>query len=400
MNILWIPNFLPFPIDNGGKVVIANRMQQVTRKHNIYMVAESPDIDDTIKASLQEVCTAYKLVAPVQRGMLHHLKWLILGTVNLGRYWNPGMTKAIESMLEQYQIDMINIDLPMVFVNLYPIRKKISNIPVVVNQHNIEFANVRSKTKVSGISPILKLYALVESAKLYRWEKKLYMEPLISSLSFVSDVDLALFRDSFHGRKNQELFHSPIGTNKPTCKTAQQNTDEKAIVFTASFDYPPNVHGAVWFCEHVMPLIRRQVKGAKLYLVGRNPKEEVVTLGCKDVIVTGTVDSVLPYLQKADIFVVPIFYGGGVKTKLIEMGCYGKPIVSSSSGCLGTIFHDGDDLLIRDEPDAFANACIDILINPGKYEQMCSRIQKKTEDNYLWKNIGQKYCSFLERQIK
>lgn len=399
MNILWIPNFLPYPADNGGKVVIANRMEQVAKKHSVFLVAESEAPSEDARRVLDCVCADFELVKPIPRGGAYQIKWLARASLNVGRYFNPGMTEAIGRMLQKHRIDLINVDLPMPYVNLYPVCDRIRGIPVVINQQNIEFDNVRSKVRAGGVSGPMKLYAAVESAQLLRWETRLYRSGAVCAFSFVSDMDRKLFEKQFEARP-RELFLAPIGTKLPADQPKSHNVGERAIVFPAAFHYPPNIHGALWFAQWVMPEVRKAVSGAKLYLVGSNPVEEIKRLASEDVIVTGTVPSMEPYLRKADLFIVPIFYGGGVKTKLLEISGYRTPVVSSSQGCAGTLYQPGEDLLVADEPLPFAEACIDALLKPQRYAAMVERMLQKTKENYLWASLGEKYCAFLERHGK
>ena len=170
------------------------------------------------------------------------------------------------------------------------------------------------------------------------------------------------------------------------------------LVFPAAFDYGPNVFGAQWFVKEVFPKIKSKVHDAELYLVGKSPKEEVKKLAAHDIKVTGTVPDMLPYMKGADLFIVPIFFGGGVKTKLIEMGCWKKPIVTTEEGRVGTIYTDGD-VCIANSPADFAVGCINALQHPETYAPRCEGMYKKTVDNYLWDNIGEKYINFLNEII-
>ena len=87
----------------------------------------------------------------------------------------------------------------------------------------------------------------------------------------------------------------------------------------------------------------------------------------------------LPYMKEADLFIVPIFFGGGVKTKLIEMGCWKKPIVTTEEGRVGTIYTD-DDVCIANSPADFALGCINALQHPETYAPRCE-LEKSVGEN-------------------
>lgn len=397
MNILWIPNFLPFPADNGGKVVISNRIKQVARKNSIYLIVEGKnELDLDAQKMICKYCKKLFFIEPPKRNKLFLLKHLLIDSLNVGRYKNEKISDAVLKCVKKYKIDIINLDLPMVYVNLLPIEKQIFNIPVLINQHNIEYKNVLSKISVKGLNPILKIYALIEAMQLQKWEKKIYKKSNVSGFTFVSDVDMREFQKE-HTCFGKKLFLSPIGTEIPDASSREyfMKLENKSIVFPAAFDYAPNIFGAKWFVTEVIPLIRKKCNDFHVYFVGKSPSPEILKLQNEYIHVTGTVPSMIPYMKSASLFVVPIFFGGGVKTKLIEMGCWKKPIVSTTEGCKGTVFKSGEDIIVANTPETFANACIDALDDPTKFESCAERTYQKTVDNYLWDNIGIRYCDFL-----
>ena len=396
MNILWIPNFCPFPPNNGGKVVIYNRILQVSKKHNIFLVTEEDE--ETVKnlsdyASL--VCKEFIIVPKEKKSTIMKMLNILKTSRNVEKYRNKNITREVEKIIKREKIDLINIDLPMPIINLLDIQNLLENIPIIVNQHNIEFNNVRSKMKANGVSLPMKIYAGLESTLLYKWERSIYSKGIISAQSFVSPEDLASFKTIFGIGNDVELLCSPIGVDPIDYK--EHKFQHTSIVFVASFDYPPNIHGAIWFVDKVFPLICEQIPNAQLYLVGRNPHESIEARKAKNIHVTGTVDSVIPYCEMADIFVVPVFLGGGVKTKLIEAGIFGKPIVATSLGAYGTEYKHLEDIFITDKEREFADYCITLLENPENYQEVCNRLRAKTERLYLWDSIGRQYITFLER---
>lgn len=397
MNILWIPNFCPFPADCGGKVVISHRMKYVAKRHNIFLITQFDGLEDDVHKELDALCQGYKLIRYENRSKFQFVKWALKGPINAGRYSNPEITKTIEMFLDKYNIDLINLDLPMAASALLPIWDKIEKIPVIINQHNIEFDNVYSKVKAKNVSFAMRVYAMIESKRLYSWERILYKKENIAAHIFLTEEDESLFNSSFNV-SNEKLLVSQMGTDVAIekCVDAPYIDGRTNIVFSAAYNYQPNVHGALWFVKNVFPIIREKCPDARLILVGRDPVKEIKELADNNIVVTGTVPTVKPYFSSADIFIIPIFFGGGVKTKLIEAGIYGKPVISTTSGARGTKYKDKEDILIADTPQDFAKACIDAIINSGDYNCMTQHMKEVTEKNYLWDAIGEKYVDYLE----
>src|SRR4028119_2063103 len=86
-----------------------------------------------------------------------------------------------------------------------------------------------------------------------------------------------------------------------------------------------------------MPIVRRELPRATLTVVGRNPYPALVELGRRDpsIIVTGRVEDVRPYMERAAAYIVPIRVGGGTRLKIYEAMAMEKPIISTTIGAEG-----------------------------------------------------------------
>src|SRR5260370_37040203 len=67
-------------------------------------------------------------------------------------------------------------------------------------------------------------------------------------------------------------FFTPPGDTPPA-------TD---LVFLGSMDWMPNVDGAVWFVQEVLPLIKKKLPDCSLVIVGRQPTREVTNLAQRE----------------------------------------------------------------------------------------------------------------------
>jgi GT2 family glycosyltransferase len=129
----------------------------------------------------------------------------------------------------------------------------------------------------------------------------------------------------------------------------------KGILFVAGFGHPPNVDAAEWLVRDIMPLVRREIPDAHLLLVGSNPTPAVQQLASESVTVTGYVsdDALSEFYRTARVAIVPLRFGAGVKSKVIEAMHNGIPLVTTPTGAQGVA---GLELLIpvSDEPTRLA----------------------------------------------
>ncbi|MGO8948455.1 MAG: glycosyltransferase family 4 protein [Ktedonobacterales bacterium] len=173
------------------------------------------------------------------------------------------------------------------------------------------------------------------------------------------------------------------------------------IVFTASFDYYPNVQGALYFAEHCWPLVRRAVPAATWYLVGRNPPAEIRRLASvPGVTVTGSVPAIQPHLAAAQVAVVPLLTGGGTRLKVLEALSMGRGVVSTSIGYEGIACIAGKHLLVADEPTEFAQAVVELLQDAKRRASLAEAGRALVEERYSWDYCGNRLLVALDDAIE
>lgn len=109
------------------------------------------------------------------------------------------------------------------------------------------------------------------------------------------------------------------------------------LLFVGGFRHTPNVDGIIWFCDNVVPLLRKASIAFELKVVGSNPNETIMGLAQADIDIVGFVsDETLEALyRETDIVIAPLRYGAGVKGKVIEAMARGVPIVTTDVGAQG-----------------------------------------------------------------
>jgi sugar transferase (PEP-CTERM/EpsH1 system associated) len=157
------------------------------------------------------------------------------------------------------------------------------------------------------------------------------------------------------------------------------------LVFTGVMNYRPNVDGVVWFCREVLPLIRAEVPGATFTVCGASPDKAVrVLTRLGGVTVTGAVPDVRPYLARASVGVVPVRIARGIQNKLLEAMAMGLPAVTTTAAYAGLEADDGRDLVVADQPAAFAAAVVGLLRDRHRRAEMGRSARAAVVANYRW----------------
>ncbi|HET9980456.1 MAG TPA: glycosyltransferase family 4 protein [Ktedonobacterales bacterium] len=169
------------------------------------------------------------------------------------------------------------------------------------------------------------------------------------------------------------------------------------LVFTASFDYYPNVQGALHFADNIWPRIRDARPDATWHLVGRNPPPEIQRLGAlPGVTVTGSVPKVQPHLAAAQVAIVPLLTGAGTRLKILEAMAMRRAIVSTALGCEGLDCISGEHLLVADEPEKFAATVVYLLDDAPRRASLGHQGRVLVEERYSWDYCGSQLLAALD----
>jgi glycosyltransferase involved in cell wall biosynthesis len=111
-------------------------------------------------------------------------------------------------------------------------------------------------------------------------------------------------------------------------------------------------------------------------------------LGRYGIDVTGYVDDVRPLMEQAACHIVPLRAGGGTRLKILNSWAMGKPVVSTAIGCEGLDAVDGRNILIRNDPKAFAEAMHAVMLDAALARRLGAAGRATVEQTYSWDVIG------------
>src|SRR5437868_11490618 len=168
------------------------------------------------------------------------------------------------------------------------------------------------------------------------------------------------------------------------------------LVFVGSFDWRPNIDAARELAREIWPRCRDLLPGARLVLVGRNPPPAVLSLAARDVIVTGSVPSVQPFLDRAFATAIPLRAGSGTRIKILEAWAAGVPVVASRIAAEGLPHSDGVDLLLAEEPAEFAHALVRLWRDRHFADELARR-GARTVEPFTAEKVGETVeCGYRE----
>ncbi|WP_343707621.1 glycosyltransferase [Flavobacterium sp.] len=214
------------------------------------------------------------------------------------------------------------------------IKKKFKKLIVVTFFHNVEYLYIKDLFKASKLKSRYFLPFFIKRVE----RRSVDYSDLIIALNERDSEKLL----SIYGRNADFLLPTSMESQEIVVTALNEKFISKAnkleLLFVGSNFYA-NVHGINWFINNVMT----RVENVNLSIVG-NGLDDKIIVGNKNVIVYGRVESLEEFYEKAQIVILPIFLGSGMKTKTAEALMYGKPILATSEALEGYIIKNINEI--------------------------------------------------------
>jgi glycosyltransferase involved in cell wall biosynthesis len=302
------------------------------------------------------------------------------------RYSSAKLRRAIDALIATEHYDAIVCDFLASAPNL-------TNLgDCVLFQHNVETTIWQRHVEQCGSLP-KKLFFQMQAGKMESYERRICRAA--KHVIAVSDIDASRMKRMF----GIECVSSvPTGVDVEYFAPRGDAPCVSDMVFCGSMDWLPNVDAVEYFLAEVFPLIRDKLPGATFTIAGRSPDARVLKAaqGVTGVSITGKVEDMRPYLWGAKISVVPIRIGGGTRLKIYECMAAGLPVVSTTVGAEGLRYNDGRDMVVADDPGAFASACLRLLSDDASRRSIANYALLRAQSKLSWEAVSREFEAILE----
>ncbi|MFL5506022.1 MAG: glycosyltransferase family 4 protein [Gemmatimonadales bacterium] len=287
--------------------------------------------------------------------------------------------RALGELLDRFDPDVVHVD-SMDMVRLLP---QLAGRPTVLTHHNVESQLLERRS--AGESAAWRRHYLHLQAERLRRAEAEWM-PRVALNVVVSPEDEEVFRDIAPTARYAVI---PNGVDIEYFQPHVGPTD--GCVFVGGTTWHPNRDALHWFAGEILPRLRARGETSPVTWVGRVTEEERRAFdGVDGLQLTGYVDDIRPYLARAACFIAPLRFGGGTRLKLLDAWAMGKAIVSTSSGAEGLGGVDGEDLLLAEDADRFADAVVRVLRDPALRARLEAGGRAAVETRFSWEVIGRR----------
>ena len=400
MRILWLKTELLHPVDKGGKIRTYNMLKELKRDHHVtYLTLDDGSADATAREQAQEYCHELVCVPHHPRekfstGFYAELLFNLTSPLPyaIKKYESGEMRKQIIERSNNQTIDVVICDFLAPAINV----PRSLPCPSILFQHNVEAMIWKRHFEVQG-NALKKTYLRGQWRKMEKFEKETCRR--FDAVIAVSVEDRDQMREEYGVNA---VFEVPTGVDTEFfTPSGKENIDPYNVVFTGSMDWLPNEDAIRYYTEQILPIVRRSIPNATLTVVGRNPYPSLLELSRQDpaIIVTGRVDDVRPYMERAAAYVVPLRIGGGTRLKIFEAMAMEKPIVSTTIGAEGLPVTDGRELRIADTPETFAASVVELLTNAEAARKLGQEAARVVREKFGWDGVAKRFAEICLQSV-
>lgn len=413
--LLFITTRLFWPTDSGRKLSLYYYCKGIHEKFNcdiyIYSFLEAGQIEADVEGK-PEFIKEVQLAMPISKG--EKIFNLLIKTtltrqwpIQCSLFYSRRNAKQIKNYCDKLQPDYIFTD--MIRTSMYYDSFQYSHALKVLDMDDLLSAryerqmHAKYKSNISGqyagrlpgvinkiIGNQIVRNAVLALERNLTAKAEIYYSKLYDKVIFVSDVETAYLNKKLP----EKAITIPVGINAVSETALVGKTEKNLLSYVGNLKVAANVDTLHWIISDIIPKIQHDVK---FMVIGKCPDDIREKYKNHDnVVFTGRVDNLVEYIRKSQIFLSPILYGTGIKTKILEAMSMGVPVVTNDVGAEGIAAKDGREFWVKNDSTDIAGQVDDILDHYAEALNVADAGRKLVEEKYEWGEIYKKFEKILK----
>ena len=402
LKILCLSQMPPSPPQFGAQARMHGLLSNLARRHDVTAIAllDEQFDGDACGRAMREYCRE-AILLPNPRGRNGVVKRALqlrsvasLRSFERHRNSVPGLQQTLDRVLSRERFDVVDVEFP--FLAHYRLRTAPPGErqpALIIDAHEIEYDMVRQFARSGGVAR--RLYAGWNWRKLRGEELAVFRAA--DGIFTCSQADQARVLAEVGGARTVVIPNAAdvdFYQRRPIDPLPDGNT----LVFFGLLSTWPNIDGILFFLREIWPRIVARRPQTRLKIIGKDPPAEVRGAAGAGVEVTGFVSDLRPHLSSAAALVVPLRIGGGTRLKIVEGMAMSRPIVSTTLGAEGIEAVPERDILIADDPAAFAASVLRLLEDEGLAQRIGRSARQLAVEKYAWSTAAvtlERFCRGL-----
>lgn len=274
------------------------------------------------------------------------------------------------------------------------LKKSYPDIPIILREHNVEYIILRRMAR-SFRNPIKRLIYAHQANRLQKYEK-IALE-WVDQVVSLSATDAAMLNRMRPDLLQPVEMLSPTITGPDKVKKTFMDGSVLRLLHFAAMESPANQEGLHWFLDAVLPILRSLNIRFRLSIFGKGMPDWVARYAAEDVMVRGFVENVEDAYADADLALVTVQAGSGVRIKILEHAIWGVPIVSTRVGAEGLVDSLESGVSVCDSAEEYANVISRFANDPARLYEMSKRGRTWVMNHYSETSTARSILSLVNR---
>jgi sugar transferase (PEP-CTERM/EpsH1 system associated) len=373
MRVLFVTMRLPFPPLKGDQAVPYYRIKYLSKRHEITLLSfvESPAEFDYI-SQLSPYCVRIETVVLPKWRSYWNVATMAYRRLPLQvlYYRSHLFRRKLNALVEQGRFDLIH----SVLLRGAPYTMGLLNAVKILDMIDALSLNMERRAEIEH--SIKRWVFRHEAARVRRFEQRICER--FDRVIVVSEID-----KQHLGARNVSVI--PLGVEIPEVGKQVVGGTPTAI-FTGNMGYFPNREAAFFLAREVFPVLRKEIPGLRLRIVGADPPAALRSLAKRDsgLEVLGFVPDLGRHLRESSVALSPLRTGSGMQFKVLEAMAQGIPVVASPLAVEGIAARDREHLLVASGVDDIARAVRKILAEPTLAALLAANGKELVAARYTW----------------
>ncbi|HMB43688.1 MAG TPA: glycosyltransferase [Luteimonas sp.] len=286
-------------------------------------------------------------------------------------WWKPWI-RGLPRWLSRQEFDLVIVSRHYTLTPLLPLlRSRLPASPVLFDTVDLHYLRQLREAELSGDAAQLRAAQQVRRDELH----------------LIAQCDCTWVVSTVEREQLQALLPDARVDILPTVHATEDVVADfesrQDLIFVGSYRHPPNVDAALWLGNEIFPRIREKRPDIRLHLVGDYAPSAVAALGQRDdIVVHGHVPDLDALLDRIRINLAPLRFGAGVKGKISHSLARGLPVVATSCAIEGMQLHAGEEVLVSDDADAFAETVLRLYDDKSLWRTLSQRGQEHIRQHF------------------
>ena len=372
----------PYPLEKGDKLRVFYQIKVLAKKFEIILISVT---DEPIhNHDYQEVKQYCSRIYTFHRSKLMIAKNMLLALKNglpfqIGYFFDKGIQREIQEIAKKEKPQHIYCQL----IRMAEFVRHL-NIPKTIDY--MDTFSIGAKRWAESATAIIQPVLHREAKKLAEYENEVFND--FDFHTIISEQD----RDYLQIKEKHKIKIVPNGVDTTFFKPIPTAEKKYDIAFVGNMGYVPNVEGARYIVQELLPKLQKHFPNIKILIAGARPTALVQSFASENVTITGWIEDIREAYASAKIFVAPLFLGSGLQNKILEAMSMKIPCITTTlvNNAIGA--KPDEAIILADDENVFVEKIKSLLNNQNQIDTISQAGLEFVKNNYSWEH----YVTLLE----